>query len=231
MTIHVLHAGDGYLYLMRSVAVQDGRLGPGASLSDYYLQKGQPPGRWTGRAARDLGVGGDVTEEQMRALFGRGQHPEADRIRADLVTSGAGEQEIERATALGRRFPRYRSVSTNRPALRAEYERHEGRRERDLTDDERLSIRQGLAAERFRRRRGRAPLDPVELATEGAVRRDAVAGYDFVFTPVKSVSTLWGIASDETRRAIYAAHRAAVDDAVRWLEENAEHTINGRKAA
>lgn len=227
MTIHVLHAGDGYLYLMRSVAVQDGRLAPGESLAGYYTAKGQPPGRWAGRAARDLGVRNAVTEEQMRALFGRGQHPDTDRLTAKLTSDGAGEQEIDRATKLGRRFPQYGSSGTPRLALRKAYERHESRLGRKLTDEERLSVRQGLAAERFRHRRGRAPLDPVELEAEGSVRRDAVAGYDFVFTPVKSVSALWGIASDETRRVIYEAHRAAVDDAVRWLEENAAFTRSG----
>ena len=57
MTIHVLHAGDGYLYLIRSVAAHDGRLAPGATLAGYYTASGNPPGRWAGKAAADLGVG------------------------------------------------------------------------------------------------------------------------------------------------------------------------------
>ena len=49
MTIHVLHAGNGYTYLTRSVAACDARLGKSESLADYYVAKGQPPGHWAGR--------------------------------------------------------------------------------------------------------------------------------------------------------------------------------------
>ena len=51
MTVHVLHAGNGYTYLTRSVAACDARLGRSEALADYYVAKGQPPGRWAGRGA------------------------------------------------------------------------------------------------------------------------------------------------------------------------------------
>ena len=40
MTIHVLHAGDGYTYLTRSVAAHDAKLKPGESLTSYYVVTG-----------------------------------------------------------------------------------------------------------------------------------------------------------------------------------------------
>lgn len=229
MTIHVLHAGDGYLYLMRSVAVQDGRSSPGEALAAYYTAKGQPPGRWSGRGADRLGVGGVVTEEQMRALFGQGLHPDAERIRADHERRGLSERETVGATRLGRRFPQYGRTPGLKAALREAYQAHEMQVGRPLTDEERLFLRQQVAAARFRARAGRAPLDPVELEApdQAAPDREAVAGYDLVFTPVKSVSVLWGIASDETRHVIYEAHRHAVDDALQWLEQNAALTRTG----
>ena len=84
MTVHVLHAGNGYTYLTRTVAAHDTRLGRSEALADYYTAKGQPPGHWAGRGADLLGVTGTVTEEQMRNLFGEGRHPDADTVTVRL---------------------------------------------------------------------------------------------------------------------------------------------------
>src|SRR5699024_2069074 len=95
MTLHVLHAGDGYSYLTRQVASDDRQLGRGESLTDYYTAHGTPPGEWFGAGldalaeidAREYGEGNapiahgaEVTEAQMRALFGEGMHPNADSL-------------------------------------------------------------------------------------------------------------------------------------------------------
>ena len=65
---------------------------------DYYVARGNPPGVWLGRGSAQLGVEGRVvTEEQMRALFGEGRHPDRDA----LLAAGAPEA----ATRLGRRLP------------------------------------------------------------------------------------------------------------------------------
>lgn len=83
----------------------------------------------------------------------------------------------------------------------------------------------------FAARHGRPPLDEIELkqytGESVAKNRDAVAGYDLVFTPVKSVTTLWGIASHEVRQQIFDAHNDAVSDAIDWLEVNAAFTRTG----
>jgi len=70
MTVHVLHAGDGYTYLTRQVASGDQQRAAGESLADYYAHEGNPPGRWVGAGMAGVGVQGQVTESQMRALFG-----------------------------------------------------------------------------------------------------------------------------------------------------------------
>lgn len=229
MTIHVLHAGDGYLYLIRSVAAHDGRLAPGLSLSAYYLASGQPPGRWAGKSADSLGVSGVVTEEQMRALFGEGLHPNADTIRRSLQAEGFSDAAALRATRLGRRFPQYRRTEAIVPLARSAYAEREAELGRRLTPKEKLAARRDAASEVFQRRVGRAPLDPVELEALGdsTSRREAVAGYDLTFTPVKSVAVLWGLGSESTRQQIFEAHEAAVADAIGWVEAHAAMTRTG----
>src|SRR5690606_15220028 len=84
MTLHVLHAGDGYSYLTRQVATADRLRERGQELTDYYTANGTPPGRWHGSGLEALSeispVSGTVSEAQMKALFGEGRHPNTDAM-------------------------------------------------------------------------------------------------------------------------------------------------------
>src|SRR5665647_858431 len=96
MSMHKLTAGDGYAYLTRHVAAGDAGLDAGASLTGYYEQTGNPPGRWYGSGLGGLGSeaigratpGDVVTEPAMAAVFRDGHDP----------VTGA---------ALGRPYPRF----------------------------------------------------------------------------------------------------------------------------
>lgn len=59
MTLHVLHAGDGYEYLTKQVATADREREHGQDLTDYYTAHGTPPGVWFGAGLDNL--------EQMQA--------------------------------------------------------------------------------------------------------------------------------------------------------------------
>ena len=168
----------------------------------------------------------------MKALFGEGLHPNAEALRGSLLASGWSEQDAQHLVQLGRRFPRYGSAQDLQTLARVAYRTAETELGRPLTEEERLAFRQEVTGARFTDRRGRAALDPHELATLGdrTSTREAVAGYDFVFTPVKSVSLLWGLASDRVRQQIYDAHAAAVADAVGWLEAHVALTRTGTRA-
>src|ERR1700678_3049430 len=123
MTIHKITAGDGYLYLTRQVAHGDTDQGRQEQeqhdAAAYYTASGNPPGRWLGRGAPLLGLDGkQVTEDQMRALFGHGMHPDADAIiqayieqhtRAGMTPGqlAAVQDEALASARLGRRFPVY----------------------------------------------------------------------------------------------------------------------------
>src|SRR4051794_1515568 len=188
MTVHKLSAGDGYTYLTRQVASADERRVAGQSLADYYVARGNPSGVWLGKGAVQLGVAGsEVTEAQMRALFGRGLHPDG-------------------LHKLGAAYPSYAELApyADRVAARVE----------EFTV---LNGRSPSAAERNQ-----------FAATEARRGRRAVAGFDLVFTPVKSASVLWGLGEPEIRAAVEAAHHEAVGNALGWLEEHASFTRTGR---
>ncbi len=93
---------------------------------------------------------------------------------------------------------------------------------------DRARIRTEVAREFFVAEHGRPPEDARELAATIAKhsrpRTQAVAGYDLTFSPVKSVSALWAVADLATAAAIERAHRAAVADALRFIEQHALYT-------
>jgi conjugative relaxase-like TrwC/TraI family protein len=75
-----MSAGNGYRYLLRTVAAGDGQRSLSTPLTRYYSAKGTPPGRWMGSGLPGLGSGhileGDeVTEAQIQRLIGLGCDP------------------------------------------------------------------------------------------------------------------------------------------------------------
>jgi conjugative relaxase-like TrwC/TraI family protein len=80
VSMRVLSAGDGYRYLLKSVAAGDGNRSLTEPLTRYYTEKGTPPGYWLGSGVSSLGggrlpMGGVVSEDQIRLLLGLGADP------------------------------------------------------------------------------------------------------------------------------------------------------------
>ncbi|WP_444876255.1 MobF family relaxase [Agromyces albus] len=78
--MRVMSAGDGFRYLLRTVAAGDGERSMSTSLTRYYSAKGTPPGRWMGSGLPSIGAGiiaeGDeVAESQLQLLIGMGRDP------------------------------------------------------------------------------------------------------------------------------------------------------------
>jgi len=101
VSMRVMSAGDGYKYLLRTVAVGDGKRSLSTPLTRYYSAEGTPPGKWMGDGLRSFGAGpvfegAEVTEEQLQLLIGQGRDP---------LT---GE-------ALGRAYPVYRTAADMAP--------------------------------------------------------------------------------------------------------------------
>lgn len=232
MTVHPLHAGDGYTYLTRQVATGDHTRTRGQGLTDYYTVDGNPPGVWGGRGAEVLGVSGVVSEEQMKALFGEGLHPDADRMQAELVAQGMSAKDAVEATRLGRRFMKPEESDDGwRAAVGAAYDAFRKDNGRDPeVGVERDLIRWNVATAMLQEQLSRAPQDAevsTFLAERGKQGRQPVAGYDLVFTPSKSVSVLWGVTDEETSWQVREAHEAAWRSTMEWLDQEAALTRIG----
>lgn len=252
MTIHKLTAGDGYMYLIRQVAALDSTHRGRPSLDDYYSSKGETPGRWMGRGLAVLGQpqgrdlndsavqelwsvaeGSHVSEAQMKALFGEGLHPNAEKISAYLVDQG--EEAATSAVQLGRRFAIHQDRSAFKSRLfeaYADFNRSIGRdASAPIAETKRARILSAVAAEMFVEQYGREPLDAREfsgfVARQSRPATTAVAGYDLTFTPVKSISIVWATAPRALARAIERAQRRAVKRAVAVLEEHAAFSRMG----
>jgi conjugative relaxase-like TrwC/TraI family protein len=225
MTIAKITAGEGYTYLIQQVAQMAPEREQGGPEQDqsldaagYYTAQGNPPGRWIGRGAPLLGIDGQqVTETQMKSLFGLGRHPDSEAmLDAYLEAHGHGQRtEAERRevldaairhVSLGRSFPAYEPLDPF---------------------EERVSRR--LAAISKRTGTEPTPAEVRRVAREEAhAGRAAAAGWDLVFTPVKSASLLWAL--DErpwVRDAVEAAHGEAIGSALEFLEQHAAFTRKG----
>ena len=79
VSMRVMSAGDGYKYLLHTVAAGDGARSLSTPLTRYYNAEGTPPGRWMGSGvdalASSIQEGDTVTEAQLQLLIGMGRHP------------------------------------------------------------------------------------------------------------------------------------------------------------
>ncbi|ALG06351.1 MobF family relaxase [Kibdelosporangium phytohabitans] len=233
MTCHKLTAGDGYTYLTRQVAAGDVAPQARASsdLAAYYQATGNPPGIWVGSGCEALGVDGIVTEDQMQALFGEALHPDAAVLIAEKIKSGVGIDDAIKAARLGRRYALHSTDIPLVAELSAAYKRFEEANKQRPTVAERRQIKFDTAHALL------VVADPAKTYTPEDVRRyitdelgrakQAVAGFDLVFTPSKSISVLWGLSTSDIRDIVTAAHDTAWRDALAYIEREAAFTRVG----
>ncbi|WP_052493337.1 MobF family relaxase [Rhodococcus sp. MEB064] len=238
MGLHKLTAGDGYEYLTRQVAAADSTERGATSLADYYSEKGESPGRWAGAGLAELGSvaeGQQISEAQMKALFGEGLHPNADVMFEIAIARGASQADAARAARLGRAFKIDSGATAYRVACAEAFVEHNLVRgekwNAPIETAERARLRTDVGTRMFTKEFGRPPADERELsgwvAKIGRQKTTAVAGFDLTFTPVKSVSALWAVAPREVSQQIEAAHENAIAAAVQYLEKHACFTRVG----
>ncbi|GHJ45885.1 hypothetical protein Cs7R123_32270 [Catellatospora sp. TT07R-123] len=217
MSLAKLSVGDGYTYLTRHIAGGDCDRIPGQSAAEYYTANGNPPGQWGGRGLPALGLSGTVTEQQMTHLYGQGMHPDSDRIMADYLARHMREEMTDKQRAaltqkairhatLGRRFPVYKNLDAF---------------------DSRVNARFDVIRTEAGREPNRAEIAKIR-AEEAGRSRGGVAGFDLVFTPVKSLVVLGMLDERQwVRDAAMRVHVEARDSALAFLEEHAAYTRTG----
>jgi conjugative relaxase-like TrwC/TraI family protein len=238
MSAHKLTAGHGYTYLTRHTMAHDGMAPAVDGIGAYYTERGESPGRWVGSGLTGMGIetGAPVSEQQMLALFGEGRHPDAAEIASELRADGHGADVIQEATELGTPFAL--NVAANefhRQVAQLAAEWNVANRQpasADVPAWMMARIRTAVGGAMFAREHGRDAIDAQELsdfiARASKLGSKAVAGFDLTFSPVKSVSALWALASEPIAGQIEAAHHAAVADSIAWLERAATFTRLGR---
>ena len=82
VSMRVMSAGDGYKYLLRTVAVADGDKPLSMPLPRYYMEDGTPPGRWLGAGVAALGKGEIQVGDKNLDV---GSAPFKDRVAARVV--------------------------------------------------------------------------------------------------------------------------------------------------
>src|SRR5208282_6325109 len=83
------------------------------------------------------------------------------------------------------------------------------------------------AASEAERAEERARIEAEERARGGRLRAP-VAGFDLTFSPSKSVSVVWALADADTKAAIYACHRQAIDIVLTYAEREVFHSRSGK---
>lgn len=245
-TIHKLSAGDGFLYYIRQTAAHDISNRGHNTLADYYSAKGESPGVWMGSglaAFESIDTGDEVTEGQMRALFGLGRHPDAeaieDRVFAEQLAAGAKPKDASRAalaaSQLGQPFRIYSKASEFRRRCAEQYTQYNVARgcrwNAAIDDDARAEIRTRVAREMFGAELDREPLNDAELS--GWVARNshdpttAISGFDMCLAGVKSESMFRALAPKPLAELAAKADRLAVADTIAFLESHAAYTRLG----
>ncbi|QKZ24283.1 MobF family relaxase [Streptomyces chartreusis] len=234
--LHKVSAGWGYRYYQRTVSSGDQTRPRGETLAGVLERTGTPAGVWMGCGAAVLGVSGQVSEEQMHALFGLGLHPDAHRHAGELIAAGVSVAKALREVRLGYAYPEYSDEPgpLQRRITEAIDEAQRLAGQEVLPGEERARIRMRVAARAFREDYGRSPADGGELGRYLAAKtqgpRQPVAGFDLVCRN-KSVSVLWALADEHTRQVIEAAHEQAIAETLAWLEDHALAVRTGAAGA
>ena len=127
--------------------------------------------------------------------------------------------------------PEYTAINDFTKRINEEIARH--RRMHDgaePTKAQMQEIRFRVGGELYRAQRGIEPTHAQLrqfIAENSKKHQTAIAGFDLVFTPSKSVSIAWGLGDKQLRKDIEAAHEHAIQDVVRHLENNVIMTRRG----
>lgn len=233
MSLRTVHAGTGYQYLLRSVATNDAHdliieTDSKTALARYYDAKGTPPGRWVGTGLKGfdsekIHAGAVINADQMANLYGVGLHPEAEEI----WKNGGSYADAK----LGRAFQKATGKIPVLKALKQAEKQFIATEKRGPTMEERSDMAIRVGKKYYIEETGYTNPSGDDIVSwinkQQSKVRQAAAGFDWTFSPTKSVSVLWALADEKTAHKIAECHHKAVQEALSWAEENAIYTRVG----
>ncbi|MDR1186857.1 MAG: relaxase domain-containing protein, partial [Bifidobacteriaceae bacterium] len=220
-----MSAGDGYKYLLKSVAAGDGDRELATPLTRYYAQAGCPPGRWAGSGLRSLQPGrprpgglqsgilqsGGVRSGGLQSDGAQPGGPHSSGMQSGgLQPGGLRPGDMVTEAQLQALVGEGRNPLTGEQLGRA-YQRGRGARERAAARAAALGRGMGDADRA-------AAVQRINDEERERGSRRAVAGYDFTFSVPKSVSVLWGVADAGLQELIVRAHHQAVGEVLGFME-------------
>ncbi|WP_326580813.1 relaxase domain-containing protein [Actinacidiphila glaucinigra] len=212
----------GYAYYRRNIAQGDGARGGGVAVSS--AMPGVPVGQWHGRGAAVLGLAGEVSEPQMRALFGLGMHPDAEAIVARETWAGATKKQAWDAAKLGPAIPSLAEGSPLDRQIEQVLQQASEQLCRPLTAAEARNLKMRVAARAFRAAYRRAPGDGKELArflaSHTGKQRQARTGYDLTFS-CQELSLLFALGDERVRQVVLEVQGQARTETIAWIEDHA----------
>ena len=155
-----------------------------------------------------------------------------EEIKAAHRAGKKAQEELYKEQAAPHIHPDYAGVTPFTLRVEEEVSRH--RRMHDGAEPSTAKMKEiqfRVGAQMFRDERGMEPSNAqlVQFVAQNSkAPQKAVAGYDLVFTPPKSVSIAWGLGDEQLRRGIESAHEHAIQDVIRHLEKNVVMTRRGR---
>ncbi len=213
--------------------------------ADYYTRPGQETGRWLGAGARTLGLTGDLTTDGEPVLRGLldGYGPDGVRLvpavlrgdpRARLpvapLVAAVREAAAETGLPVGLLLDDHR-LTKQFTSMAKGLTGGEVIRARGVRVDVAAAIAEA-ASMNVQSVYAPASRDGHDLVAEALnyvgeridIRR---AGLDLTFSAPKSVSVLMAFATPDNAEQVRAAHAAAMDDAMAWLERTTAFVARG----
>ena len=203
------------------------------TVSNYLTRYAAVGNKTTSAQAEHNGKNGVQTESKA---FTKEEFIERYRLTPGEITAAhnAGKRahnKLYREQAASQLHPEYAAGTDFTKRVSEEIARH--RRMHDgaePTKRQMQEIRFRVGGELYRQERGIEPTHAQLrqfIAENSKKHQTAIAGFDLVFTPSKSVSIAWGLGDKELRKSIEAAHEHAIQDVVRHLESNVVMTRRG----
>ena len=213
--------------------------------ADYYLHDGEQRGRWAGAGAESLGLKGSFgpsSEIEFRRLL-EGRDPRGGKLVAPVLRSDprallpagrlvtAVRSAAARAGLPVRMLLDDRTLADRFARLAARARSRTGARGVRVDLAARIARAAGLDLHRIYATRGSDQSRLVLRAMRFVGRKVDVrrAGYDLTFSAPKSVSVLAALAPEPVAAQLRAAHAAAVDDTLAWLERSTAYAVRGHQ--